>query len=137
MVEKGLIVRKANGDEEKRLLKTNQPLNSMFIAVPPQYDLINHVITLGMDNHWRRLAAKVCLEGKLLRILDLGCGTGDLTINLARLAKENVEIVGVDYSPPMLERAREKAYRNAEKLSFIDHRNNGNNCLRFRKTIGL
>ena len=36
-----------------------------------------------------------------------------------------------------LERAREKAYRNAEKLSFIDHRNNGNNCLRFRKTIGL
>lgn len=109
MVEKGLIVRKANGDEEKRLLKTNQPLNSMFIAVPPQYDLINHVITLGMDNHWRRLAAKVCLEGKPLRILDLGCGTGDLTLNLARLAKENVEIVGVDYSPPMLERAREKA----------------------------
>jgi len=83
----------------------------MFTAVPPRYDLINHVITLGLDKQWRRLAVEVCLEGKPLRILDLCCGTGDLSTSLARLAEEDVEITGLDYSLPMLERAREKAAR--------------------------
>ena len=81
----------------------------MFTAVPPRYDLINHVITLGMDTHWRRLAAQACLEGKPRRILDLACGTGDLAISIARLAGKDVTITGLDYSPPMLERARRKA----------------------------
>jgi phosphoribosylamine-glycine ligase len=36
-----------------------------------------------------------------------------------------------------LEEAREKAYRNIERLAFVDHNNNGANCMRYRKTIGL
>jgi demethylmenaquinone methyltransferase/2-methoxy-6-polyprenyl-1,4-benzoquinol methylase len=83
----------------------------MFTAVPPHYDLVNRVVTLGQDRRWRRLAALACLEGKPQHILDLGCGTGDLTINLARFSPEGVEIIGLDYSLPMLERARAKAAR--------------------------
>jgi demethylmenaquinone methyltransferase/2-methoxy-6-polyprenyl-1,4-benzoquinol methylase len=85
------------------------PLHSMFTAVPPRYDLINRVVTLGLDKRWRRLAALACLEDKPTRILDLGCGTGDLTINLALLAEKDVAVTGLDYSRPMLEKAQQKA----------------------------
>jgi demethylmenaquinone methyltransferase / 2-methoxy-6-polyprenyl-1,4-benzoquinol methylase len=88
---------------------TMQPLHDMFTEVPPRYDLINHVITLGMDSRWRNLAARTCLEEKPQRILDIGCGTGDLSISIARQALKNTEIIGVDYSQPMLDIAKKKA----------------------------
>ena len=98
------------------------PLHGMFTAVPPRYDLINRVITLGMDNRWRRLAATTCLASKPRRVLDLGCGTGDLSITLAKLAVEGVEITGLDYSLPMLELARAKAAGAGvgEKIQFVN-----------------
>lgn len=97
------------------------PLHGMFTAVPPRYDLVNRVITLGMDSRWRRLAALACLASQPRRVLDLGCGTGDLSIKLAELAGEGVSITGLDYSLPMLERAREKAARAGvgERVRFV------------------
>jgi demethylmenaquinone methyltransferase/2-methoxy-6-polyprenyl-1,4-benzoquinol methylase len=98
------------------------PLHIMFTAVPPRYDLVNRIITLGMDKRWRRLAAQACLETKPKRILDIGCGTGDLTINIARLASKGTEIIGLDYSLPMLEKARQKAVKAGvnQKIRFIE-----------------
>ncbi|MDD4858925.1 MAG: ubiquinone/menaquinone biosynthesis methyltransferase [Dehalococcoidales bacterium] len=86
-----------------------RPLHGMFTAVPPRYDLINHIITLGMDRRWREAAARACVASSPRRLLDLACGTGDLSIAIARRAKGSVEITGLDYSEPMLEIAREKA----------------------------
>jgi demethylmenaquinone methyltransferase/2-methoxy-6-polyprenyl-1,4-benzoquinol methylase len=97
----------------------SKPLHRMFTAVPPRYDLINHVITLGRDKRWRRLATMACLETRPRRVLDLGCGTGDLAINLALLAEKGTEITGLDFSLPMLERAKEKAARAGEKVKFV------------------
>ncbi len=101
--------------------QTPRPLHGMFNAVPPRYDVINRIITLGMDKRWRRLASKTCLENRPQAILDLGCGTGDLTINIARLAVKDTEIVGLDYSQPMLEKAQKKSMRAgvAELIRFI------------------
>jgi demethylmenaquinone methyltransferase/2-methoxy-6-polyprenyl-1,4-benzoquinol methylase len=98
------------------------PLHGMFTAVPPRYDLINHVITLGMDARWRRLAAAACLEGKPRRILDMACGTGDLSVTIARLAGKDITVTGLDYSRPMLERARRKvaAADLADRVDFIE-----------------
>lgn len=98
-----------------------EPLHGMFTAVPPRYDLINRIITLGLDKRWRWLAAAACLEEKPRQVLDLGCGTGDLAINIARLAGEPVKITGLDYSQPMLELARQKAISAGvgEKVKFI------------------
>jgi len=98
-----------------------EPLYGMFTVVSPHYDLINRIITLGMDERWRRLAAQTCLEEKPQRVLDLGCGTGDLTVNIARMAGEHVEITGLDYSLPMLEHARHKAARAGvgDKARFV------------------
>ncbi len=89
--------------------------------MPPRYDLINRIITLGQDNRWRLAAVKACLEGKPHRVLDLGCGTGDLAINVARLAENGMKVTGLDYSLPMLELAGEKAAKAApgERVKFI------------------
>jgi demethylmenaquinone methyltransferase/2-methoxy-6-polyprenyl-1,4-benzoquinol methylase len=107
--------------ENSHIPRTFAPLHGMFTRVPPRYDLVNRIITLGQDRRWRRLAALACLAGKPRRLLDLGCGTGDLTINLARLAGRDVEIIGLDYSQPMLARARQKAVRVgiSDRLDFI------------------
>ena len=98
-----------------------RPLHDMFAAVTRRYDLINRLISLGQDMRWRRLAAELCLEGHPQRVLDLGCGTGDLTISLASAADGAPEITGLDYNLPMLEVARQKARRAGlgERLRFV------------------
>ncbi len=93
------------GDQTVR----SRPLYGMFTALPPCYDLINRVITWGFDEQWRREAARECLASRPGKVLDLCCGTGDLVINLARLAESNLELTGVDYSQPMLDVATKKA----------------------------
>jgi demethylmenaquinone methyltransferase/2-methoxy-6-polyprenyl-1,4-benzoquinol methylase len=97
------IVRDAEND-------THRPLKRMFDAVPGSYDLLNRLLTVRMDERWRKRAARRCLEDRPCRVLDLCCGTGDLAHHLARLAGASPpEIVGLDYSPEMLELARAKA----------------------------
>jgi demethylmenaquinone methyltransferase/2-methoxy-6-polyprenyl-1,4-benzoquinol methylase len=93
----------------------------MFTAVPPRYDLVNRVVTLGLDSSWRRLAALACLREKPRRVLDLGCGTGDLAIGIARLAGKVMAVTGLDYSLPMLVLARRKAILAgvADRVDFI------------------
>ena len=83
----------------------------MFTAVPPRYDIINHIITLGMDTRWRKLAARTCMESNPHNFLDIGCGTGDLSIAVAMLGKPDIKVTGLDYSAPMLIQAKEKANR--------------------------
>ena len=84
-------------------------LHRVFTAVPPRYDLINHVMTFGLDIHWRNLAVEAILEGNPERVLDLGCGTGDLAVTIARSAGKQVKVTGLDFSEPMLDIARKKA----------------------------
>lgn len=98
-----------------------EPLHQIFTTVTSRYDLINHVITLGLDRRWRRQAARECLDLQPKRILDLCCGTGDLAINLAQLSGNDTEITGVDYSQPMLEIAIKKSESAGEKrkIRFI------------------
>ncbi len=87
----------------------SRPLQRMFTEVPPRYDLINSVVTWGFDRRWREKAAQECLKHEPKRVLDLCCGTGDLAVTVCRLEERGVRVVGLDYSPPMLEIARQKA----------------------------
>lgn len=96
-------------------------LHGIFTAVPHRYDLVNHVITFGLDARWRRRAASACLTDRPRKLLDLCCGTGDLAIHLARLSAGDTLITGLDYSRPMLEIAGLKAEKRGlrDKVSFI------------------
>lgn len=98
--------------EEKR------PLQKMFNAVPPSYDFLNRFLTFGFDQLWRKKAAQECLNNDPSIILDLCCGTGDLTIKLAKKADKNIQIAALDYSPSMLDVAKKK-FRD-HKLDKID-----------------
>ncbi len=86
-----------------------KPLYGMFTDIPPRYDLINTLITWGMDKRWRKKAALTCLESKPARLLDLCCGTGDLALTVLDLADYQLEVKGLDYSQPMLNIAEHKA----------------------------
>jgi demethylmenaquinone methyltransferase/2-methoxy-6-polyprenyl-1,4-benzoquinol methylase len=102
-----------------QIKKTPKLLYNIFTDLPPRYDLINHIFTLGMDKEWRLKAAKECLLDNTKRVLDLACGTGDLSLTIAKLAKSEIEITGLDFSQPMLDIARYKAQHQGYPLTFI------------------
>jgi demethylmenaquinone methyltransferase/2-methoxy-6-polyprenyl-1,4-benzoquinol methylase len=77
----------------------------MFDRIAPIYDLMNRVMTAGLDQRWRRETVKAVVRPGD-RVLDACCGTGDLAV--AALKADAGEVVGLDFSPRMLERARSK-----------------------------
>jgi demethylmenaquinone methyltransferase / 2-methoxy-6-polyprenyl-1,4-benzoquinol methylase len=97
-----------------------RPLHDMFTKVPPSYDLLNRLLTLHMDERWRKKAAVACLENHPRNVLDLCTGTGDLAIRLRKTAPPETAIAALDFSRPMLESAMKKAARaNAADIEFI------------------
>ncbi len=79
-------------------------VRSMFDRIAPVYDVMNRVMTAGLDLRWRRIAAQsVVSPGD--RVLDACCGTGDLAV---AASKAGATVTGIDFSPRMLERARRK-----------------------------
>jgi demethylmenaquinone methyltransferase / 2-methoxy-6-polyprenyl-1,4-benzoquinol methylase len=80
-------------------------VRSMFDRIAPVYDVMNRVMTAGLDRRWRRETVReVVRPGD--RVLDAACGTGDLAIEASRAG---ARVVGLDFSGAMLERARRKA----------------------------
>ncbi|MCP4580939.1 MAG: ubiquinone/menaquinone biosynthesis methyltransferase [candidate division Zixibacteria bacterium] len=77
--------------------------------MPHKYDFLNRLLTLGMDQKWRKIATEICLSSKPKRVMDLCSGTGDLAIELAKRASEDTQLVSADFCEPMLELARRKA----------------------------
>lgn len=101
---------------------TNDPqsvaraVRSMFTAIAPRYDLLNHVLSMNVDRLWWRRAARTfseILRQPNVRVLDLCCGTGDMTHALRREAIESARITGADFSHAMLLRATAKSRNTA------------------------
>jgi demethylmenaquinone methyltransferase / 2-methoxy-6-polyprenyl-1,4-benzoquinol methylase len=85
----------------------------MFSAIAPRYDLLNHVLSFNVDRLWWRRTAR-SFSGILARpesrVLDLCCGTGDMTFALLRQGGQaGAEILGADFSHAMLQRASTKS----------------------------
>jgi demethylmenaquinone methyltransferase/2-methoxy-6-polyprenyl-1,4-benzoquinol methylase len=81
-------------------------VRTMFDRIAPVYDAMNRLMTVGLDVRWRRRAASAVVRPGD-RVLDAACGTGDLA--LADVGAGAREVVAVDFSPRMLERARSKS----------------------------
>lgn len=87
---------------------TGNKIQDIFSRIPKTYDLINRVLTLGLDVSWRQSAAKIASQGGSEKWLDVCSGTGDMAGALARTAKPGVKIIGVDFCLPMLSQAVKK-----------------------------
>jgi len=88
-------------------------VREMFSSIAPRYDLLNHVLSMNVDRLWWNRTARTfrhILGRPHARVLDLCCGTGDMTFALYRHAKRaSVEVTGADFSHAMLVRARQKS----------------------------
>jgi len=105
-------------------LGSGHAVREMFGAVAPRYDFLNHFLSLGRDIAWRRATAEA-LGDVLARpgcvALDVCCGTGDLTLELARRsAATTTKVFGADFSHPMLKLGREKARRGRHAVTFLE-----------------
>src|SRR5882672_7706276 len=91
-------------------------VRDMFARISPRYDLLNHLLSANIDKRWRRKVVEKLrpLLPSGAQVLDVACGTGDLSIALF----ENVgaQVIGIDFCRPMLERAA----RKQPQLSFIE-----------------
>jgi demethylmenaquinone methyltransferase / 2-methoxy-6-polyprenyl-1,4-benzoquinol methylase len=88
-------------------------VQKMFAAISRSYDLNNRVHSLGRDQSWRRAAVKAAMMKRGDRVLDVACGTGDLSFAFARGGAG--EVVGVDFTFEMLDIARQKNGAGQEK----------------------
>ncbi len=106
----------AGGDEASAAAA----VRSMFTAVAPRYDFLNHFLSLGRDIAWRRATARA-LQEILARpgscVADLCCGTGDLSFCLGRHSQGLV--MGADFCHPMLAIARGKTAARARRVQFL------------------
>lgn len=92
-----------------------EQVKNMFNDIAPKYDLLNHVLSMGIDILWRKKVRRLLASIKPKRILDIATGTGDLAIELAKLNPD--EIIGADIAVDMLEIGKEKV--KSKNLSHI------------------
>ncbi len=94
-------------------------VRSLFDSIAPRYDFLNHTLSTGIDIIWRRRAIRLLQPIRPKQILDAATGTADLAIEAVQLNPEH--IVGIDISPKMLEKGRNKIRsRNLEQLITLE-----------------
>jgi demethylmenaquinone methyltransferase/2-methoxy-6-polyprenyl-1,4-benzoquinol methylase len=86
-----------------------EQVQAMFDRIAPRYDMLNRLMSGGRDRRWRALAAAAADLAAGDRALDCCTGTGDLALLLSHRVGPVGEVVGVDFAPAMLDRARRKA----------------------------
>jgi demethylmenaquinone methyltransferase / 2-methoxy-6-polyprenyl-1,4-benzoquinol methylase len=95
--------------DERLLERDPDRVARMFADISPRYDLLNRVLSLGLDGRWRRTAVGMAGAAGARRVLDLATGTGDLAFEFLRCPGFDGDVVGIDFSPEMVDRARRKA----------------------------
>lgn len=106
-------------------------IRSLFDNIAPDYDRLNHILSLNIDKSWRRKAVREIVDIQdPLAVLDVACGTGDFTIEIARKLAEGSKVTGIDLSEGMMAVGREKLsaagvdavleYGDCESLTYAD-----------------
>jgi len=91
----------------------------MFSGITGNYDILNHLISFGLDSGWRKAAAKKCLSDSPDMVVDIGSGTGDLAFHIEEFSKESTSIIALDFSVEMLEKALEKRAIKGSRIEVI------------------
>ena len=93
----------------------------MFAGIASRYDLLNHVLSLNIDRRWRRIVAgelRETLDDEDAMVLDVACGTGDLSLELNKNSK--AQIIGTDFCRPMLAFARSKSMAETHAIPYVE-----------------
>ncbi len=93
-----------------------QTVRTMFDSIVPRYDLMNHLMTFGMDIRWRHTIAKrAAAMGD--QVLDVACGTGDVALDIRAVGAR--EVIGLDFSPVMIAAAQAKGRARGSDVDFL------------------
>ena len=98
--------------EGQPLDKSPRRIAGMFDAIAPRYDLLNGVLSVGLDRYWRRRAIRSLAFTGTETLLDVCTGTADVAIAAARLPRGAKRVLGVDFAGAMLTRAQDKILRH-------------------------
>ena len=84
-------------------------VRKLFDNIAPDYDKLNHILSLNIDKGWRKKAVRNLVDTQEpLKVLDVACGTADFTIEIAQKVAKGSEVIGVDISEGMMAVGREK-----------------------------
>ena len=84
-------------------------IRKLFDNIAPDYDKLNHILSLNIDKGWRKKAVREIVDVDTpLSVLDVACGTGDFTIEIAQKAATGSKVLGIDLSEGMMKIGREK-----------------------------
>ena len=97
-------------------------IRAMFGEIAPRYDLLNHLLSAGIDRWWRRRTVRLAPAAGEGPVLDVCTGTGDLALAYWRSRRGQLPVVGVDFCRPMLQLGREKVRRAgaAGKVTLLE-----------------
>jgi len=98
----------------------NKSIRNIFSEVPKTYEIINHILTFGLDTLWRNRAAKMAVKAGGTHWIDVCSGTGEMAVYLSRLSQNSTSIFAVDFSLPMLKKAVAKPEGTDIKFVLAD-----------------
>lgn len=91
----------------EKLSEKGTKVRQMFDTIAPRYDLLNRLLSFGIDRRWRRIAVSTLSLPPGGRVLDVATGTGDVAIEIAR-QHPDVSVTGIDFSAEMIAIGRQK-----------------------------
>jgi demethylmenaquinone methyltransferase/2-methoxy-6-polyprenyl-1,4-benzoquinol methylase len=96
-------------------------VKEMFSGIASKYDFLNHFLSVNIDKRWRsKVSAGLAdvLKNPEATVLDVACGTGDLSLELKTSGKSKV--VGTDFCRPMLEIAKQKTEKQSLRIPYLE-----------------
>ncbi|TAL69124.1 MAG: bifunctional demethylmenaquinone methyltransferase/2-methoxy-6-polyprenyl-1,4-benzoquinol methylase UbiE [Bacteroidetes bacterium] len=98
----------------------SEKIKNMFSGISGKYDLINDLLSFGLHRRWRNKTVRKSGVKEGMDVLDLACGTGDLSFEFKKAVGTTGKVIGADFSENMLELARKKAKLRKIDVEFVN-----------------
>ncbi|MEM7455996.1 MAG: bifunctional demethylmenaquinone methyltransferase/2-methoxy-6-polyprenyl-1,4-benzoquinol methylase UbiE [Planctomycetota bacterium] len=100
--------------------KSDQRVRDMFGEIAPNYDRMNHLLSMNVDRYWRWKSVRRLNPNRTDPILDVCTGTGDLAFAFHKYTDGEVPVIGSDFCFEMLEVGRQKSGRTGREVTFVE-----------------
>ncbi|NLL53104.1 MAG: bifunctional demethylmenaquinone methyltransferase/2-methoxy-6-polyprenyl-1,4-benzoquinol methylase UbiE [Peptococcaceae bacterium] len=101
--------------------RKSQYVKDTFNSIAGKYDFMNSIMSLGLDKRWRKKVVEVCQVRPGMSVVDICCGTGMLTRELAEAVVPSGGVIGIDFSERMLTQAAKnlEGYAHKDRVTFL------------------